>query len=58
METTPEQRAAVRRDECRSHGHSFDEIVKMSSLAPQGVRCSNCGSSWRIHPDDVDKDFG
>lgn len=58
METTSEQRAAVRRDECRLHGHSFTEVVALGCLAPQRVRCDNCGSVWRIHPEDVRADFG
>jgi hypothetical protein len=57
-ETTPEQRAAVRRDECRAHGHSFTEVATYGLLAPQSVVCTNCGAMWRIHPDDVHANFG
>jgi hypothetical protein len=58
METTPEQRAAVRRDECRAHGHSFTEVLSGGTMAPQRVVCSRCGASWRVHPADVSLDFG
>lgn len=58
METTPDQRAAVARDGCRTHGHSFGETLTLGSLAPQSVICSDCGSLWRIHPDDVGRNFG
>ena len=58
METTVEQRAAVRRDECRAHGHRFTETLVLRSLAPQSIICDNCGAVWRIHPDDVDANWG
>lgn len=57
-ETTAEQRAAVRRDECRAYGHRFTEVTSMRSLAPQSVLCDTCGATWRIHPDDVSENFG
>lgn len=57
-ETTLEQQLAVRRDECRARGHSFSTITQFGSLAPQQFVCMNCGASWRVHPDDIDKDFG
>lgn len=58
METTPGQRQAVRRDECRVHGHRFSEVLKLGTLAPQSVICDNCGATWRIHPDDQERNFG
>lgn len=57
METTQEQRQAVARDECRSHGHLFQEVMVYGTLAPQRVECRNCSASWRVHPDDVASDF-
>lgn len=56
MESTLEQRQAVRRDECRAHGHSFDTIG--TSSGPVRIVCSNCGASWRLHPDDAGMPWG
>jgi hypothetical protein len=58
VESTYEQRMAVKRDECRMAGHTFSEIVAHQSLGPQAIFCSNCGVRWRIHPDDLNRDFG
>jgi hypothetical protein len=58
METSREQRRAVARDQCRMYGHSFDYAITMATFAPQRVSCSTCGSSWRIHPDDLTRNFG
>lgn len=57
-ELTHEQYLASRRDECRTSGHSFAEIVVIGSMAPSRVMCSCCGASWRVHPDDVGRAFG
>ena len=57
-ETTPDQRAAFQRDECRTNGHTFAEETTFGSIVPVAIICTNCGSRWRIHPDDVGRDFG
>lgn len=57
-ETTHDQRMAVRRDECRAHGHTFDAVLVTGSLAPARFVCGRCGSSWRIHPEDQGQNFG
>lgn len=57
IEVTDDMRLAVKREECTAHGHSYTHVQVMHTLAPQHVVCSNCGSSWRIHPDDLRKNF-
>ena len=57
MESTPEQRRAVARDECRMGGHVFSELLVFGSLAPIAVTCDRCGSVWHIHPEDQGRDF-
>lgn len=63
VEVTDEMRLAVRRDDCRrrrSHG-DFDVFVAdapASRLRPMTMQCRSCGSTWRIHPDDVGREFG
>lgn len=48
----------LKREECMHHGHSFSQVMTMGSLAPTLTLCTNCGASWRIHPEDAGKDFG
>lgn len=54
---TPEMLALKRRNECRESGHAIEAVVGLGDLAPQMVACGNCGTSWRIHPDDEGKAF-
>lgn len=43
METTPEERMAVRRDECLVQGHRWDAVVRFGKELPTSFVCSNCG---------------
>lgn len=58
LEATPEMRRAVRRDECRTNGHTISGLFVIGQLAPQQVYCTNCGGHWRIHPEDIGEHFG
>jgi hypothetical protein len=58
MEATAEQRTAVARDDCRVHGHELEMMLVLRSMAPQSIVCRRCGSSWRVHPDDVNENWG
>ena len=58
-DVTPAMRLAVARDRCNRVGHDFRVMgERMSTLAPQFVECSNCFSTWRIHPDDLNANWG
>lgn len=57
FETTAEQRAAARRDQCRLAGHSFIVLSAGASIVPTKLQCRTCGSEWRVHPDDSASEF-
>jgi hypothetical protein len=48
----------LRQEHCRGHGHDFGQVIKWGCLAPQSVVCKRCGAEWRIHPDDIQENFG
>lgn len=56
-ESTHEERTKVARDECSIHGHTYD-VVKVTEGYPVKLVCTNCGSSWRLHPDDHERFWG
>lgn len=56
MEATDQERMKVARDECREHGHYYDVIA--SIVGPQTLICTNCGTRWRLHPDDANRFWG
>lgn len=57
MEATSEEQSKVARDECRTHGHTYD-VIKVTEGYPVKLLCDTCGSTWRLHPDDLEKFWG
>lgn len=44
---TDEMRAAVRREECRLGGHSYD-VVEILDGVPVRLVCMRCGTAWDV----------
>jgi hypothetical protein len=42
---------------CRAAGHDLTPVIVPPFLAPAAIVCGRCGTSYRIHPDDMYKDF-
>jgi hypothetical protein len=45
---TLEEVRRVREHECRTHGHSFDEVLTLERLDPLGLVCVRCGRTWPV----------
>jgi hypothetical protein len=42
---------------CRATGHDLTPVIVPPFLAPAAIVCGRCGTTYRIHPADLDKDF-